>query len=104
MIRVASSGISGGSGRRQRSLGSQAGRAARAARKEAAMLEALSLAAGLSWASGLRLYLTIFVAGVFERMGLVHLPDTLAVLSSRSSNFSPTRSPPSIPSGTPFTR
>ena len=46
------------------------------------MLEALSLAAGLSWASGLRLYLTIFVAGVFERMGLVHLPDTLAVLGS----------------------
>ena len=46
------------------------------------MLEALSLAAGLSWASGLRLYLTIFVAGVFERMGLVHLPDTLAVLVS----------------------
>jgi hypothetical protein len=45
-------------------------------------MEALSLAAGLSWASGLRLYLTIFVAGVFERMGLVHLPDTLAVLAS----------------------
>ena len=57
-------------------------RPARAARKEAAMLEALSLAAGLSWASGLRLYLTIFVAGVFERMGLVHLPDALAVLGS----------------------
>jgi len=46
------------------------------------MLEALSLAAGLSWASGLRLYLTVFVAGLFERMGLVHLPDTLAVLGS----------------------
>ncbi len=46
------------------------------------MLEALSLAAGLSWASGLRLYLTIFVAGVFERIGLVHLPDTLSVLGS----------------------
>ena len=46
------------------------------------MLEALSLAAGLSWASGLRLYLTVFVAGVFERLGLVHLPDTLAVLAS----------------------
>jgi hypothetical protein len=56
--------------------------ASRAARKEAAMLETLSLAAGLSWASGLRLYLTIFVAGLLERMGLVHLPDTLAVLSS----------------------
>jgi hypothetical protein len=54
----------------------------RAARKEAVMLEALSLAAGLSWASGLRLYLTVFVAGLFERMGLVHLPDTLSVLGS----------------------
>jgi hypothetical protein len=57
-------------------------RPARAARKEAAMLEAISLAAGLSWASGLRLYLTVFVAGVLERMGLVHLPETLSVLSS----------------------
>jgi hypothetical protein len=46
------------------------------------MLEALSLAAGLSWASGLRLYLTVLVAGLFERMGLVHLPDTLSALSS----------------------
>ena len=41
------------------------------------MLEPLSLAAGLSWGSGLRLYLTVLLAGVFERLGLVHLPDTL---------------------------
>ena len=33
------------------------------------MLEALSLAAGLSWASGLRLYLTVFVAGLFLTAG-----------------------------------
>ncbi|MDR5757545.1 DUF4126 domain-containing protein [Caballeronia sp. LZ035] len=46
------------------------------------MLESLSLAAGLSWASGLRLYLTVFIAGMFQRMGLVHLPDSLAILSS----------------------
>lgn len=46
------------------------------------MLEALSLAAGLSWASGLRLYLTVFVAGRFERLGLIHLPETLSVLAS----------------------
>src|SRR5260370_40448295 len=46
------------------------------------MLEALSLAAGLSWASGLRLCLTVLVAGLFERLGLVHLPDTLSVLGS----------------------
>jgi hypothetical protein len=46
------------------------------------MLESLSLAAGLSWASGLRLYLTVFIAGLFERIGLIHLPDSLAVLAS----------------------
>lgn len=46
------------------------------------MLESLSLAAGLSWASRLRLYLTVFIAGMFQRMGLVHLPDFLAVLGS----------------------
>jgi hypothetical protein len=46
------------------------------------MLEPLSLAAGLSWGSGLRLYLTVFMAGVMERLGLIHLPDTLAVLGS----------------------
>src|SRR4051812_50219514 len=46
------------------------------------MLESLSLAAGLSWGSGLRLYLTVLLAGVFERLGLIHLPDTLSALSS----------------------
>jgi len=46
------------------------------------MLGPLSLAAGLSWGSGLRLYLTVFMAGVLERAGLVHLPDTLMVLAS----------------------
>jgi hypothetical protein len=46
------------------------------------MLEPLSLAAGLAWGSGLRLYLTVLLAGVFERLGLIHLPATLSVLSS----------------------
>jgi Domain of unknown function (DUF4126) len=46
------------------------------------MLDALSLGAGLSWASGLRLYLTVLVAGVFARLGIIHLPDTLSVLAS----------------------
>ncbi|MDG0026078.1 DUF4126 domain-containing protein [Trinickia sp. Y13] len=46
------------------------------------MLEALSLGAGLSWASGLRLYLTVFLVGVFARLGIVHLPDTLSALDS----------------------
>lgn len=46
------------------------------------MLEPLSLAAGLSWGSGLRLYLTVLMAGVMQRVGVIHLPDTLAILSS----------------------
>ncbi|HEV3105716.1 MAG TPA: DUF4126 domain-containing protein [Trinickia sp.] len=46
------------------------------------MLDALSLGAGLSWASGLRLYLTVLLVGVFARLGIVHLPDTLAALAS----------------------
>ncbi|MCM2544774.1 DUF4126 domain-containing protein [Burkholderia glumae] len=46
------------------------------------MVEAISLGAGLAWASGLRLYLTVLIAGVLARTGLVHLPDTLAALTS----------------------
>jgi hypothetical protein len=46
------------------------------------MLEALSLSAGLAWASGLRLYLTVLLVGLFERVGLVQLPDSLHVLAS----------------------
>lgn len=46
------------------------------------MVEAISLGAGLAWASGLRLYLTVLIAGVLALTGLVHLPDTLTVLMS----------------------
>lgn len=46
------------------------------------MLEALSLGAGLSWASGLRLYLTVLAVGVLACFGVVHLPDSLAALAS----------------------
>lgn len=46
------------------------------------MVEAISLGAGLAWASGLRLYLTVLIAGVFARAGFIHLPGTLAVLTS----------------------
>ncbi len=46
------------------------------------MIEAISLGAGLAWASGLRLYLTVLIAGVLARFGWLHLPDTLAVLMS----------------------
>jgi hypothetical protein len=46
------------------------------------MVDALSLGAGLSWASGLRLYLTVLLAGLFERLGVIHLPGTLSALAS----------------------
>jgi hypothetical protein len=52
---------------------------------EMAMLESVSAAAmagGLSWASGLRLYMTLFIAGWFSRSGWIVLPEALKVLES----------------------
>lgn len=49
------------------------------------MTEALSAAAmagGLSWASGIRLYMTLFIAGLFSRNGWIELPPALQVLES----------------------
>lgn len=46
------------------------------------MLVTLSLAAGLSWASGLRLYLAVFVTGLLGRFDVVALPHGLHVLMS----------------------
>nr|WP_034348853.1 DUF4126 domain-containing protein [Noviherbaspirillum massiliense] len=49
------------------------------------MVESLSsaaLAGGLSWASGIRLYLTLFIAGWFGRAGWIELPSSLQVLES----------------------
>jgi uncharacterized membrane protein len=49
------------------------------------MTEALSAAAmagGMSWASGLRLYMTLFIAGWFSQMGWIELPQSLQVLAS----------------------
>jgi hypothetical protein len=46
------------------------------------MLDALSLGAGLSWASGLRLYLTVLLVGVLAHLDIVHLPPSLEVLAS----------------------
>jgi hypothetical protein len=46
------------------------------------MLGALSLAAGLAWASGLRLYLAVLLVGLFARVGIAHLPEQLAILAS----------------------
>jgi hypothetical protein len=46
------------------------------------MLSAISLAAGLAWASGLRLYLTIALVGSCAASGLVHLPPALLFMAS----------------------
>ena len=40
----------------------------------------LALAAGLGWASGLRLYATLFVVGIAGRLGWIVLPDGLRLL------------------------
>ncbi|MBP0637612.1 DUF4126 domain-containing protein [Cupriavidus sp. AcVe19-6a] len=46
------------------------------------MLETAALAAGMSWASGFRLYLAVFAAGVLARLGLLELPPGLQPLES----------------------
>lgn len=45
-------------------------------------LSSVALAGGLSWASGLRLYMALFVAGWFGRQGWLDLPPALEVLQS----------------------
>ena len=42
----------------------------------------LALAGGLSWASGLRLYLTVFAVGLLAKFGYIHLPTSLDILSN----------------------
>src|SRR5574343_1191050 len=61
---------------------------ARPARNEARpgsrmdLIQTVALSAGLAWASGLRLYLVVFLAGVLSHFGVLQLPDTLAVLQN----------------------
>jgi hypothetical protein len=43
-------------------------------------LSQLALAGGLAWASGIRLYATIFIIGMLGRFGYLHLPGQLLVL------------------------
>lgn len=43
-------------------------------------LSPIALAAGLAWASGIRLYATIFVIGLLGHFGYLHLPDQLHVI------------------------
>src|SRR5918992_6008250 len=44
-------------------------------------IETLGFALGTSFASGLNLYLTVAAAGIFQRLGLIQLPDSLQLLS-----------------------
>lgn len=44
-------------------------------------ISGLAMAAGLSWASGLRLYATVCVVGLAGRYGVIHLPNGLAILT-----------------------
>lgn len=46
------------------------------------LVSAAALAGGLSWASGLRLYMTLFIAGWFGYMDWFELPPALQVLES----------------------
>src|SRR3569833_3336399 len=45
-------------------------------------LTAAALAGGLSWGSGIRLYMTLFIAGLFGRMGWLDLPPSLQALQA----------------------
>jgi hypothetical protein len=49
--------------------------------EELALLKAVALGSLLAWASGLRLYLAVFVLGVAARLGHLVLPEGLAILS-----------------------
>ena len=44
-------------------------------------IEALSLAMGTAWTSGINLYATVAALGIANRMDLIHLPQNLEVLS-----------------------
>lgn len=46
------------------------------------LAQTIALSAGLAWASGLRLYLVVFLAGILSTFGYLHLPQTLAVLNN----------------------
>jgi Domain of unknown function (DUF4126) len=46
------------------------------------LISQLALAGGLSWASGLRLYLTVFAVGLLSKFHFIPLPDSLNILSN----------------------
>ena len=47
------------------------------------MAQTIALSAGLAWASGLRLYLVVFLAGALSHFGYLHLPDTWSCCRTR---------------------
>jgi hypothetical protein len=44
------------------------------------VVQAVALSAGLAWASGLRLYLVLFLAGLLAHLGYLQLPASLDIL------------------------
>ena len=46
------------------------------------LIQTIALSAGLAWASGLRLYLVVFLAGVLSYFGYLQLPTSLAMLQN----------------------
>jgi len=45
------------------------------------VVESIALAAGLAWASGIRLYFVLFLAGLLTRLGYLYLPEPLDALA-----------------------
>lgn len=46
------------------------------------VVQAVALAAGLAWASGLRLYLVLFLAGLLSHLGYLQLPESMRLLEN----------------------
>lgn len=46
------------------------------------MVQTIAPSAELAWASGLRLYLVVFLAGVLSYFGYLQLPASLAILQN----------------------
>lgn len=45
-------------------------------------LQSVALAGGMAWASGMRLYAVLFLAGALSRFGYLRLPESLSVLEN----------------------
>jgi hypothetical protein len=46
------------------------------------VLQPVALAGGMAWASGMRLYAVLFLAGVLARLGYLDLPASLSILEN----------------------